>query len=83
MTISARDSLPWDTSMPLATTASLAAVIIAATGYEPIVAITGEGAVTVAAAVTAVIVAMDMTTHTPPPLLLSSLRNRMLCSLLA
>ena len=30
MTISARDSLPWDTSMPLATTASLAAVIIAA-----------------------------------------------------
>ena len=83
MTISARDSLPWDTSMPLATTASLAAVIIAATRYEPIVVITGEGAVTVAAAVTAVIIAMDMTTHTPPPLLLSSLRDRMFCSFLA
>ena len=40
--------------------------------------IIGKGAVTVAVAVTAEIATVGMTAHIPPPLLLSSLSDRML-----
>ena len=70
-------SLPWDTSLLLDTTSSLVVVITAATGRKTTAVIIGKGAVTVAVAVTVEIATVGMTAHTPPPLLLLSLSDRM------
>ena len=72
-----RDKLPWVGNLLLSATAKQVDVTTAVTGHETIVVVTGVDAATVAAAVTATV---PMIVHIPPLLLLSSLRDKTLCS---